>query len=219
MCQDQQSIGYKMLEGKGEYAHYFGGDSIQTPSCPNCKTPMHLILRFDLSDPVFRRVNADFSVLPLVSCLNCSGCWETQFFKIEENQVKVLLQKDEQHWIMDEEDRLPVPLPEVSVKRVPLEEEEILFDSTTDDQRDIIFDRFGTEYIARLFGGPVEDSPSEEKCRCLCCNEEMVHVAAVTEDAMEGTLITVIPFSLGELIFNFFLCAQCRVIRVEPLTS
>lgn len=212
--------GFKILEGASNYSHFFGGKALNVPICPNCNEPMHLIVRFDMSDPIFAGINMNLSSLPLVSCLNCSSCWETQFFKLEQEQIKLLFQENKESWVADEEDKLVSPLPELPIKFIPLGEKEIFKSSLTDEERDLIFDCFGTEYIGRLFGGQVEDSDSEEKFCCSYCGEGMTHIASITEDMSDKTnLISAVDFLLGEIILNFFLCAKCKVIRTEPLLS
>ncbi|OKL35498.1 hypothetical protein [Domibacillus mangrovi] len=221
MCSSQKSInGYKILEGKSEYSHFFGGKAFKTPLCPNCKKPMQLIMRFDTSDPALQSVHSILSSLPLVSCLNCSGCWETQFFKMEQEQVHLLSQNEEECWIADEEDQLPSPLPEVPLQLVPLLEEEIMKDDLSDEEIDFIFDQFGTNYIGRLFGGLMESEEDTREYECCYCGNPMMHLASITEDMSENSdLINAISFQFGEIILSFFLCTECNVMRTENLNS
>lgn len=219
MSKTKKNKGYMVIEGKGKYAHSFGGNLIKTLSCPNCGTSAHLILTFDLKDPAFDIIEARFPFLPLVSCLNCSGNWDTQYYKVNEGYISDLHQKDEEKWVMDEEERLNSPLPMFSVNLLPLKSREVLKEVTTDEERDIVFDNLGMKYIARVFGGSLRDSDEVVPVNCPVCKKEMNYIASIAEDATEGKLIKALPFLFGELILNFFFCNHCHIVRVEPLHS
>lgn len=219
MKSELQNTGYKVIEGKGRYAHLFGGNSIETLPCPTCGLPVQTLLIFDLMDPIFADLEQDLTKLPLSSCLNCSGCWDTQYYEVKENCILNLQQFDDQKWVMDVEDRLPSPLPEIRVLLLPLDEQEILSSEASDEDMFDVLDQLGSNYIARIFGGRLSDGQEMERMTCISCNGEMEYVASLGEDSTEGNLISVIPFLFGEMVFNFFYCCECRVVRVDPIHS
>lgn len=165
MRKNLQRKGYQVTEGKGSCRHLFGGKSIESLSCPTCGLKVQLLLTFDLTDPIFENLGTDISNMPLASCLNCSGCWSTQFYKIEEKRIRNLQQDDEEKWVTEEEDQLPAPLPEVEVHLMPLPKKGILSKRSSDEKRNEVFDQLGSLYVARLFGGELTDGV-EEKFVC-----------------------------------------------------
>ena len=219
MKSELQNTGYKVIEGKGTHSHFFGGNSFETLPCPTCGLLVQTLLIFDLTDPIFKDIGQGLSKLPLASCLNCSGCWDTQYYEVKENRILNLQQFDDQKWVMDVEDRLPSPLPKTSVLLLPLDKKEILSNESSGEDMYEVFDQLGSNYIARIFGGRLSDGIEMEKITCITCNEEMDYVASLGEDSAEGKLISVLPFSIGEMVFNFFYCCQCKVVRVEPIHS
>ncbi|MCJ1908956.1 hypothetical protein [Planococcus ruber] len=218
MRKNLQRTGYQVIEGKGSYRHLFGGQSIESLPCPTCGLQVQLLLTFDLTDPIFENLGTDIPNLPLVSCLNCSGCWSTQFYKIEEKRIRNLEQDDEEKWVMEQEDKLPVPLPEVEVHLMPLSKKGILSKRSSDEKRNEVFDELGLLYVARLFGGELTDG-EEEEFICRFCKGKMDYIASIGEDATEGELITVVPFLFGEMVLNFYFCRHCNTIRVEPIAT
>lgn len=214
-----QNKGYKVIEGEGKYAHLFGGNSIETLPCPTCGLPVQVLLVFDLEDPIFKDIGQGLSRLPLASCLNCSGCWDTQYYEVAENRILNLQQFDEEKWFMEEEDRLPSPLPEIPIHLLPLAKKEILSAKSSEEKVYEVFDQLGANYIARVFGGRLNDFVEMEKISCISCTKDMDYIASLGEDSTEGKLISVLPFLFGEMVFNFFYCYKCKVIRVEPIHS
>lgn len=132
MKNELQNTGYKVIEGKGTHSHLFGGNSIETLPCPTCGLPVQILLVFDLTDPIFKDIERGQPKLPLASCLNCSGSWDTQYYEVKENLILNLQQFDDQKWVMDVEDRLPSPLPESRVRLLPLNKNEILSSESSD---------------------------------------------------------------------------------------
>lgn len=111
-------FGYRVIKGKEQFNHSFGGTGWKTPICMNCLTPMHLIFCFDLTDPrLYVHRKATLNSLPLVTCLNCSGYWKPQIFQLDPvtKAITVIKQTDSEHWIMEDDDKLPFPLPLNSV--------------------------------------------------------------------------------------------------------
>ncbi|MFC4712977.1 hypothetical protein [Planococcus dechangensis] len=219
MNNEMQNKGYKVIEGKGEYSHSFGGNSIETLSCPTCGLLVQTLFVFDLTDPIFKDIGQGQSKLPLASCLNCSGCWDTQYYEVESDRILNLQQFDEQKWLMEEEDSLPSPLPETPVRLLSLDKQEVLSSESSDEDMYDVFDQLGSNYIARIFGGRLSDGVETERITCMSCAKEMDYVASIGEDSTEGRLISVLPFLFGEMVLNFFYCCQCKLVRVEPIHS
>ncbi len=208
--------GYKAVTGMGAYGHHFGGETWKLPICPNCAAAMHQIFTFDLTDPRLGELQTgELRQLPLVSCLNCSGAWEPQLFKLDpaEQAIRLLRQEDDQHWKTAEEDALPVPLPRSPVELIELDE----FDIPVDEEHyEIAFERLGREYVCRVLGAPLYCNDPIDR-ECPCCRREMTYLGMLTEEGYgeEEKLIPGVDFHLGELILYFSLCRTCLVIKTE----
>jgi hypothetical protein len=206
--------GYRIIEGIDGYKHKFGGQDCEVPDCKLCGKKMHQIFCFDLKDPRLSRLKADgISMLPLVSCLNCAMVWEPQYFQLsnEGRTTQVLSQDNTEDWALDEEDQLPVPLPETNVKLIEMKDEDV---PINEDNYGAAFDLFGSEYVCRLLGAPLyEEVPNDLECRR--CNNEMIYVATITQDHGDPELISVVDFQFGEMNIYYYLCKKCLVIKTE----
>lgn len=103
--------GYRVVEGKESYNHYFGGEECNLPFCKLCGENMHQILCFDLKDERIAELkSSELDILPLVSCLNCAMVWGPQYFQLSDGgkTVQMIRQGNSEEWIMEEEDNLPV---------------------------------------------------------------------------------------------------------------
>lgn len=110
--------GFKVLQSNGQYNHRFGGEDWILPRCSNCKQTIHQIFTFDLADPRLEVLNVlAGKELPLVSCLNCSSSWEKQIYKMDFENKKIIeiYIEDKQHWVQDEDQKIPTPLPRYEV--------------------------------------------------------------------------------------------------------
>lgn len=204
--------GYRVIEGNDINNHYFGGQDCDLPVCKLCGEKMHLIFCFDLKDERLSEIKTEeLNILPLVSCLNCSMMWETQYFQLSNGgiSIQVISQGNTEDWVQDEEDRLPVPLPKTNVKLIEMKAEDI---PINEDNYDTAFDLFGSEYLCRLLGAPLYNEVPEE-LECPICNQEMKYIATVTQDFGERELISVVDFQLGEMNIYFHLCKDCLVIK------
>ena len=184
----------------------------------NCLTPMHLIFCFDLTDPrLYVHRKATLNSLPLVTCLNCSGYWKPQIFQLDPvaKAITVIKQTDSDHWIMEDDDKLPFPLPLNSVKLIPLLKIDILLDDTGNDEP---FTLFGSEYICRLLGPPVFATDKIQK-QCSSCGKQMQYIATIgSEDYnSEGLIHDGFSFHIGESFIYFYLCTDC--LRLESETQ
>ncbi len=152
--------------------------------------------------------------LPLISCLNCSTLWKQQIFRINFNnkEVEILSMEDTQKWTQDKENKIPSPLPEVKVKLLEMEDEDIPIDSETYYN---IFDSFGEEYICRLLGAPLyTHSPIDRECPI--CKKEMQYIATIGSQSYNAeNLIYGVDFFIGEINLYYFLCKECMIIKTE----
>ncbi|HHT7239652.1 hypothetical protein ABWK42_10065 [Bacillus sp. JJ927] len=206
--------GYRVMEGKDSYNHYFGGQDCNFPKCKLCGEKMHQILCFDLKDERLTELRSgELDILPLVSCLNCAMVWEPQYFQLSDagKTVQIIQQRNMEEWVMEEEDKLPVPLPKTNVKIINMNNEDI---PTDEDSYWEAFDLFGLEYVCRLLGAPLyEDIP--EDLACPTCSKEMKYIAAITQDIKERELISVVDFQFGEMNIYYYLCKDCSIIKTE----
>jgi hypothetical protein len=207
--------GYRVIEGNDVYNHYFGGQKCDLPVCKLCGEKMHQIFCFDLKDERLTELKSDeLTILPLISCLNCSMVWSQQYFQLsnEGKSIQLLSQENEEDWMIEEEYRLPVPLPKTNVKLINMKSEDIPIDV---ESYDTAFDSFGTEYLCRLLGAPLYiDIPND--LACPNCSKEMKYVATITQDLVEERkLISVVDFQLGEMNIYFHLCKDCLVLKTE----
>ncbi|PEZ00673.1 hypothetical protein CN326_22535 [Bacillus sp. AFS018417] len=206
--------GYRVIEGKDLYNHYFGGQDCDLPVCELCGEKMHQIFCFDLKDERIPELKVDeLNILPLVSCLNCAMVWEPQYFQLSNGgkTVQIISQDNTEDWIMEEEYRLPVLLPKTNVKLINMKNEDI---PTNEESYWVAFDLFGSEYLCRLLGAPLyNDVP--DNLECPTCSKEMKYIATITQDLGERELISVVDFQLGEMNIYYYLCKDCSVIKTE----
>ena len=71
--------------------HHFGGTLADGPKCPNCATPIHLILTIDTHDPKVRLRKIGRRHFPVLFCLNCMS-WGTLYVDYGGKALRVLQQ-------------------------------------------------------------------------------------------------------------------------------
>ncbi|MFB5248863.1 hypothetical protein ACE38F_00330 [Bacillus mycoides] len=207
-------IGYRVMEGKDSYNHYFGGQDCELPLCKLCGEKMHQIFCFDLKDEKLAELkNDELIVLPFISCLNCAMVWEPQYFQLSNGgkTVQIIKQDNTEEWIMEAEYKLPVNLPKTNVKLTNMKNEDI---PTDEDSYWEAFDLFGSEYVCRLLGAPLYDDVPED-LGCPTCSKEMKYVAAITQNLEERELISVVDFQFGEMNIYYYVCKDCSVMKTE----
>ncbi|WP_142342191.1 hypothetical protein, partial [Bacillus cereus] len=208
-CKERK--GYRVIEGRGSYNHYFGGQDCNLPVCKLCGEKMHQILCFDLKDGRLAELKSnELNILPFVSCLNCAMVWEPQYFQLSDGgkTVQIIQQQNTEEWIMEEEYKLPVLLPKTTVKLINMKNEDI---PTDEDSYWEAFDLFGSEYVCRLLGVPLYDDLPKDLA-CPTCAKEMKYVATITQDIEERGLISVVNFQFGEMNIYYYLCIDCSII-------
>ncbi|WIL45207.1 hypothetical protein QP042_17355 [Bacillus bombysepticus] len=211
-CKERK--GYRVIEGRGSYNHYFGGQDCNLPVCKLCGEKMHQILCFDLKDGRLAELKSnELNILPFVSCLNCAMVWESQYFQLSDGgkTVQIIQQQNTEEWIMEEEYKLPVLLPKTTVKLINMKNEDI---PTDEDSYWEAFDLFGSEYVCRLLGVPLYDDLPKDLA-CPTCAKEMKYVATITQDIEERGLISVVNFQFGEMNIYYYLCIDCSIIKTE----
>ena len=211
-CKERK--GYRVIEGRGSYNHYFGGQDCNLPVCKLCGEKMHQILCFDLKDGRLAELKSnELNILPFVSCLNCAMVWEPQYFQLSDGgkTVQIIQQQNTEEWIMEEEYKLPVLLPKTTVKLINMKNEDIPID---EDSYWEAFDLFGSEYVCRLLGVPLYDDLPKDLA-CPTCAKEMKYVATITQDIEERGLISVVNFQFGEMNIYYYLCIDCLIIKTE----
>lgn len=211
-CKERK--GYRVIEGRGSYNHYFGGQDCNLPVCKLCGEKMHQILCFDLKDGRLAELKSnELNILPFVSCLNCAMVWEPQYFQLSDGgkTVQIIQQQNTEEWIMEEEYKLPVSLPKTTVKLINMKNEDIPID---EDSYWEAFDLFGSEYVCRLLGVPLYDDLPKDLA-CPTCAKEMKYVATITQDIEERGLISVVNFQFGEMNIYYYLCIDCSIIKTE----
>ncbi|BCA31987.1 hypothetical protein PDQ36_09895 [Bacillus cereus] len=211
-CKERK--GYRVIEGRGSYNHYFGGQDCNLPVCKLCGEKMHQILCFDLKDGRLAELKSnELNILPFVSCLNCAMVWEPQYFQLSDGgkTVQIIQQQNTEEWIMEEEYKLPVLLPKTTVKLINMKNEDI---PTDEDSYWEAFDLFGSEYVCRLLGVPLYDDLPKDLA-CPTCAKEMKYVATITQDIEERGLISVVNFQFGEMNIYYYLCIDCSIIKTE----
>ncbi|ANV71618.1 hypothetical protein BCM43_14385 [Bacillus thuringiensis] len=211
-CKERK--GYRVIEGRGSYNHYFGGQDCNLPVCKLCGEKMHQILCFDLKDGRLAELKSnELNILPFVSCLNCAMVWEPQYFQLSDGgkTVQIIQQQNTEEWIMEEEYKLPVLLPKTTVKLINMKNEDI---PTDEDSYWEAFDLFGSEYVCRLLGVSLYDDLPKDLA-CPTCAKEMKYVATITQDIEERGLISVVNFQFGEMNIYYYLCIDCSIIKTE----
>ncbi|MCH5474993.1 hypothetical protein L4A40_17585 [Bacillus cereus] len=211
-CKERK--GYRVIEGRGSYNHYFGGQDCNLPVCKLCGEKMHQILCFDLKDGKLAELKSnELNILPFVSCLNCAMVWEPQYFQLSDGgkTVQIIQQQNTEEWIMEEEYKLPVLLPKTTVKLINMKNEDI---PTDEDSYWEAFNLFGSEYVCRLLGVPLYDDLPKDLA-CPTCAKEMKYVATITQDIEERGLISVVDFQFGEMNIYYYLCIDCLIIKTE----
>ncbi|HDR7794462.1 TPA: hypothetical protein QCY19_003097 [Bacillus luti] len=206
--------GYRIIEGEDSYHHYFGGQDCNLPVCKLCGEKMHQILCFDLKDERLAKLkSSELDILPLVSCLNCAMVWEPQYFQLSDGgkTVQIIRQDNTEEWVMEEEDKLPIPLPKTSIKLIHMKNEDI---PTDEESYWEAVDLFGSEYVCRLLGAPLYNDFPEDLV-CPTCSKELKYVATITQDVGNRELISVVDFQFGEMNLYYYLCIDCLIIKTE----
>jgi len=201
------NYGYKVIIGENKYKHYFGGETWKMPICSICDEPVHQILTLDMTDVALSDVRCKLNELPLISCVNCSNCWERQYYKLDESikSITVLKSEQEEVWKQDGGDKIEYPLPKMHVKLEKL-------DAYDDDE---FIDGMGTDYLAKIGGAPVFLSDAINM-KCPKCGKNMEFIGQLTgNDFGDEKLLNGFDFFIGEMFLYYYICSDCNIVGVD----
>lgn len=199
---------FKTVLKKDVYDHHFGGTDWITPICDNCNNHYHQILSLDLCDPRLSSIMGECDKqFPIVSCLNCSSCWDEQVYKInfEKKEVLFISNTDEWHICMDEDSRIDVPLLKQAVS---------LEEKNYDGEYYYNFlDDIGTDFFLSVLGEPCFlYHQANVNLKCPFCQKEMRYIATLCSDY--NNIIKDINFNIGENMLYFLFCSKCDIVKV-----
>ncbi len=201
------NYGYKVVLGKDKYKHYFGGNTWKMPICSICDTPVHQILTLYMKDPALKSVHCKLNELPLITCVNCSNCWEKQYYEINESTktINIIKWEQEEAWKQDDEDNIKYPLPKMDVKL------EVLNAYDKDD----VIDGMGEDYFCKIGGYPIFLlDPIDMKCHK--CGKTMKFVGELTGSNFGNEkLLNGFDFFIGEMFLYYFICGDCNIVGVD----
>ncbi|QRK08634.1 hypothetical protein JQX13_00100 [Archangium violaceum] len=214
-----EQSGWIVIPGDASASHLFGGRSWQIQGGADSFPAPGLLLSLDLG-ALPEAGFAAGSQLPLALHYNCDLGEQAQEyeFDVQTKQIKWLAGNCASGHPLPLEDRLPEPLPERHVSLRPMTRDEVPGD---EDRYWAACDSFlGGSGFLRVLGAPVWLSePMEAVCGC---GQHMRYVASLGYEVfgrpslfLEGEQV----LFLGEMAFYFFLCADCRRVRVLSQSS
>lgn len=214
----ENDFGYIVYEGESGYNHFFGDETWTLPMCKNCKGRFQQIFTLNLSDPRLSSISKDLPELPLVSCMNCAICWEPVVYKLNTTNKSIeIISFTNNSWMMDDELKLPAPLPQCNIKLERMSDKDI---PTSEELYEKLTDHFGTDSVCRLLGAPLFlQNPID--LECPCCKEEMLYIATICEQsyAVEKPLLGNFTFHFGEMWLYFFYCDKCKIVKSETQST
>ncbi|HEX5753406.1 MAG TPA: hypothetical protein VFZ09_44825 [Archangium sp.] len=209
-----EQSGWIAVPGDAAAPHLFGGSSWRILGGAESPPAPCLLLSLDLKAlPESSLVGV--SQLPLVLYLNCDLGKQTQEYQFDVRTRRI-------DWLAGDcssghpfglENRIPEPLPERCVSLRPMQPEELPGD---EERYWSACDNFlGGAGFLRVLGAPVWlAEPLEAVC---VCGRHMRYVASLGYEVsgepsvfLEGEQVLFV----GEMAFYFFLCADCRRVRV-----
>lgn len=219
--QYSQPTGYIIEPEKfSAYKHRFGGTSWKVIDAQSIDDGPALLFVLDLSDPKLSGLGINsLKGLPICSYINSDIWLKEQVYQINDNTKEVLLlsKKTEDVNILDDEDRMPNPLPEKKVDLREMKNSEYPIDENLYWENTDQF--LGGQSFFRVAGNPLWLQGSK-KIYCSCCSE-MDHVMSVGYEGWGGPFQYVddMPFFLGESALYIFFCADCLKLKVISQSS
>ncbi|WP_375770193.1 hypothetical protein NR798_04685 [Archangium gephyra] len=210
----QEQFGWIAVPGDAAARHLFGGSSWRILGGAESPPRPCLLLTLDLSALPGSGLGG-VTQLPLALYLNCDLGEQAQEyqFDVQARQINWLAGDCASGQQLAPEDALPEPLPERRVSLRPMQPDE----RPGDEERYwSACDSFlGGEGFLRVLGAPIWLSkPLEAAC---VCRRPMRYVASMGYEVfgepsvfLEGEQVLFV----GEMAFYFFLCADCRRVRV-----
>lgn len=207
-------VGYIAVPGVGgEYGHLFGGSSWTASVDAVHEDVPALLMVLDMTDPRLSRLDGEINALPLFSYINSDRWDERQDYRLKSDSSTVVEYAcTSKGFVQEEEDRLPVPLPETPLRLVEMDIADYPLD---EDSYWRCTDEFlgGGKFI-RVLGKPLWlQHPEEVVCSC---GEEEEFVAAIGNESSDGPhlLLKEEPFFIGEGVLYFFYCRNCKLVSV-----
>ncbi|WP_446786227.1 rRNA methylase [Paenibacillus sp. M.A.Huq-81] len=150
---------------------------------------------------------------------NVTGLTAGQVFKLDtaSNTVTIVKQFDKEHWILEEEDRFPYPLP---LSTMTLQELKNFDTPINENDNDRAFAAFGSEYVCRILGNPLFALKTIDK-KCECCSQEMKYLATICSEDYDSTSLIHENFSFffGESYIYFHFCSSCDLLETESQST
>lgn len=204
--------GYIVEFKKGEYDHFFGGESWNLPVCQNCMKPYHQIFSLDLTDPKLSDLSKKIRSIPLIGCLNCSGSFGRFYYKIDDNMnITELHTNDTQHWVQDDDLKLPSPLPKADIDLI---ETDLSYNPVNEEKYSQLVESFGNESMCRILGAPLYlQNPIDYECPI--CKKQMKYVAQICSDTGRNIKSSDVEFNIGDIYMYYCYCDECHLIVCE----
>ena len=214
--------GYVVESGVSSgYKHRFGGASWKVVDEQSVEDGPALLFVLDLSDPKLSMLGVSSlkEELPICSYINSDVWLHEQVFKIDESAREVLLLKKSTGSvnILDDEDRMPNPLPEKLIDLREMNSSEYPVDEETYWENTDDF--LGGNSFFRVAGNPLW-LQEPEKIDCSC-GTEMKFVMCIGYEGWGGPFqyIADMPYFLGESALYIYFCDNCTELRVISQTS
>ncbi len=209
-----EQSGWIVIPGDASAPHLFGGSSWRILGGAESPPAPCLLLTLDLTALPESGLGG-VAQLPLALYLNCDPGEQVQEyqFEVQTRQINWLAGDCPSGHQLPPEDWLPEPLPERRVSLRPMQPEELPGD---EERYWASCDSFlGGKGFLRVLGAPIWlAEPLEAAC---VCGRPMRYVASMGYEVfgepsvfLEGEQVLFV----GEMAFYFFLCADCRRVRV-----
>jgi hypothetical protein len=219
--QYSKPVGYVVEpENTSIYKHRFGGSSWKIVDAQPIDDGPALLFVLDLTDPKLSGLGVNsLKELPICSYINSDVWLQEQVYTIHNDTKEVVLlsKKTENVYTLDDEDRMPNPLPEKSVDLRAMKDSEYPLDE--DSYWENTDDFLGGQSFFRVAGNPLWLQESK-KVHCSCCTE-MTHVMSIGYEGWGGSFqyIDEMPFFFGESALYIFFCGSCSELRVISQSS
>lgn len=214
--QYSEPLGYIVEpESTSEYKHRFGGSSWKVIDNQPIEDGPALLFVLDLSDPKLSGFSTDsLTELPICSYINSDVWLQEQTYKINSDTKEVLLLSNNLIGAntLDDEDRLPNPLPEKAVVLREMKDSEYSIDEKSywENTNDFL----GGQSFFRVAGNPLW-LQAPKSVKCSCCSE-MNYVMSIGYEGWGGPFqyVDEKPFFLGESALYVHFCSSCSELKV-----
>lgn len=207
-------------EKTSDYKHRFGGSSWKIVDNTPIEDGPALLMVLDLCDPRLSGLGiSSLDELPICSYINCDVWLQEQVYKVDSRTKEVLLisQKAISKGTLDDEDKMPNPLPEKFIDLREMSDLEYPIDE--DSYWRNTDDFLGGRSFFRVAGNPLWlQEPKKINCSC---KTQMSFIMCMGYEGWSGPFqyIDKMPFFLGESALYFYYCDSCGELRVISQTS